>query len=167
MQKQRLQILPTALLLAVVATGCHHYTPIHVEELRPGMDVRARVSLQEAERLEAYLPRGDRRMLEGEFLGRQGESFVLQVPAVSELRGVRVETLHQRVSVPLAELLEVEARELSRGRTFLLAGAGVAVGTAILVATFGDSGRSERDVPPDDPGAESRSGPPIQIRLSW
>jgi hypothetical protein len=141
-----------ALLALTIAAGCYHYVPVPVESVTPGSDIRARVSAEEARRLEPLLVRDDARVLEGLFLERQNGSILVQVPVVSELRGIRMETFHQRVDLPVSSILEMELKELDRGRTGLALGAGTVVLVALVVNQLRGSGSSDRDgpLPPPD-----------------
>ena len=42
----------------------------------------------------------------------------MDVPVNSELRGIRTETLNQRVEIPRDAMVDVETKELSKGRTY-------------------------------------------------
>jgi len=140
-----------AVALALLA-GCHHYVPVPVESLSPGSDIRARITADEATRLQPLLLRDDARVLEGLFLERRNESVLVQVPVVNELRGIRMETLHQRIDVPVTSILEMELREIDRGKTGLALGAGTVVIVALVINSLRDSGSSDRDgpLPPPD-----------------
>jgi hypothetical protein len=139
------------LLVGPVVGGCYHYTPIQLEEVRPTQEVRARVSLEQAERLEEILPPGrDPRILEGRVVGLQSQALLLDVAVASAVQGVRVESFRQRVDLPLSQLLEVERKELDRWRTgLLLAGAAVVLGSILFVTVIDPGG----DRSPTDPGA--------------
>lgn len=131
-------------VIAMVCLGsgaCYRYTPATVGRLAPETEVRARVSAAEAERLRAHAG-GDGRVLEGRFLGADEDRILLEVAASSQLRGMRVETLHQRLDIRTAEILELERKELDRTRTFLVTGAGAAVMAGFVLARLGPGGGS-------------------------
>jgi hypothetical protein len=128
--------------MAPLLGGCHHYAPIAAEGLSPGMEVRATVTPQQAEALSGELRRTDRTVLEGVFLRHGQGELVIEVPAVSDLRGGRIETIPQRITLSQGEIVALERRELDRRRTFLLAGTGTVLAGAILVGLFGERGGS-------------------------
>lgn len=64
-----------------------------------------------------------------------------------------METIHQRVDLPVSSILEIELREIDRGRTGLALGAGTVVLVALVVNHLRESGSSDRDgpfPPPDE-----------------
>lgn len=117
------------LLLAAGAAGCYTYSPVDIRELSTGDGIRARVSGARADSLETILP-GDARLLEGTVTGIDGEAVVIEVPVNTDVRGIRVRTLNQRVDVPIADVVEAEIRQLNRGRTY------GAIGVAALVVGY-------------------------------
>ena len=140
------------LLLALALGGCHTYQPIPVRELAPGSDVRVRLSGAYADSLAAVLQRDDARILEGTVVGAGGSSVLLEVPVEQSLRGMRLQTLNQRVEIPETAFLETESKELDRGRTFLAVGAAAAVASTIVVLQLTkDSGGSSNQGPGGGP----------------
>lgn len=121
---RRLLILP---MLAMA--GCHTFQPVSYDQIQPGQEVRARVTGQWADSLDAVLQR-DGRVLEGTVVDKPGSSLLLQVAVQNELRGMQFTTLSQRVVVPRDGFLELEIKELDRGRTY----GAVALGGAVLGA---------------------------------
>lgn len=149
------------LLLCACSAGCYRYEVATLDRLAPETDVRARVSSDAAERLRAEIG-GEGRVVEGRFLGLDGDRMLVEVPAVRELRGMRVETMHQRVDLAPADILEIEVKALDRGRTYLVVGAGVAALAAVVIAQIIPGGGSR---PPEggDPPAELRA--PLGVRF--
>lgn len=131
-------------ILAVLATsGCHTFQPVSVGELAPGTSVRARVTGAYADTLEALLQREDAREIEGTVVSETGSSVLLEVPVEQTLRGMRLSTLNQRVDIPTSAFVEVETKQLDRGRTLAVAGAAAAVlGTIVVVQLSKESGGS-------------------------
>ena len=82
------------------------------------------------------LPAGDR-VIEGRVLERESDGVLLLVPVASALRGARVETINQRLSIRNTGFVEVEVRELDRVRTGLALGAGAVV-VGVVVARMLD-----------------------------
>jgi hypothetical protein len=81
---------------------------------------------------------------------------IVEVPTVAQaFGGGAPERLHQRVSIPRADLLELETRKLDRVRTGALAGAAtLVVGTVVIRAIRGDPGKEQ--LPGGDGGNEVR-----------
>lgn len=155
---------PTAagvLLSVILLPGCFQYVPIDLDELGPSQEVRARLTAQQAEEVEALLGRSDARILEGKVVERLSQGFHLDVPVVNELRGIRVETLNQRVLLPFSEVVELERRELNRARTGALAVAGSVVLGAVLWVTVVDPGGEQPS--PNGGGPEESRFPPAGI----
>ena len=131
------------LLVALSMGACHTYQPMPVRELAPGSDVRVRLSGAYADSLAPVLQRDDARVLEGKIVGSAGSSVLLEVPVEQSLRGMRLQTLNQRVEIPETALLETERKRLDRGRTFLAVGAAAAVvGTFVVIQLTKESGGS-------------------------
>jgi hypothetical protein len=116
-----------------VTTGCYAYRPVSPEAVTLQADIRARLTEAQARELAAVLPNGDR-VIEARVLEQQSDGFLLLVPVVTELRGARVETMHQRVMVPRSGLVEVEVRELDRVRTGVAIAAGAVVVGGVIAA---------------------------------
>lgn len=126
----------TASLALLMTTACYTYHPVAVESLRVQSDVRARLTPGQLEELREMLPAGDR-VIEGRVLERESDGVLLLVPVVSALRGARVETINQRLSIRNTGFVEVEVRELDRVRTGLALGAGAVV-VGVVVARMLD-----------------------------
>ena len=122
-------------------SGCYTYQRSSAAEIGPGQDVRVRISGAYADSLGPILMTDDARVVEGSVVGRDNGSLMLEVPVNSQLQGIRMETLRQRVEVPAEELVDVEVKELSKLRTYGTLGLIVGAGVAIVVAQLsGDSG---------------------------
>lgn len=142
-------------LLAVGAVGCYNHRVVPVDDVRPGSEVRVRVSVSEAERLEREAQVVDR-VFRAEVLEAEPDALLLQLPVPGS--GVNgSEPIYNRVRVPSGEMLEVEVRELSKPKTFALIGVGaVAVAYATLRAFEGT----------DDPDTEGKEpGEPTRARI--
>src|SRR5262245_51528774 len=130
------------LVLAAVTTACYTYRPVELTQLPAGTSVRARISAQEAERVEPLIGKQDARVLEGVVVQADTTSLLLQVPTTTlgPTYG-RSEVLHQRLSVPRAGVIEVELKQLNRTRTYGLIGLGIAGAVVLAVdALTGDRG---------------------------
>lgn len=129
------------LLATVLATaGCQTFQPISYDQVAPGERVRARVNSAWADSLDALLQR-DGRVVEGTVVDKPGGSLLLEVPVQNELRGMEFQTLSQRVLIPREGFVELELRELDRGRTVgVVALAGAAVGIFVAQQLTKDTG---------------------------
>jgi hypothetical protein len=146
----------------LAASGCYTYLPTPLEDVAPGTPVRIRLTAVEAGRLvEQRLT--DNRLLTGTLM-EQGDGQVLVDTSVGHNdaeRGMRA--VVQRVSVPTRDVLEIEQRQLSKGRMGVVVGAGaVAVGVIIALQSRGGGGSA------DNPGGgtqESRRVPILSFRI--
>jgi hypothetical protein len=147
--------------LALTA-GCYKYVPSSVGEVSPGTPVRVRLTAVEAGRLvDQRLT--DARLLTGTLVEGDGENLLVDtsIGHNDAERGMR--SVVQRLAVPTHEVLEIEQRQLDKGRTGLVVGAGtVALGVVIALQSRGGSGRS------DTPGGgtqEARRVPILSLRI--
>jgi hypothetical protein len=131
-------------LFVLTASGCYTFQPTNVLELEPGQAVRARITGAFSDSLSTILMR-DARTFEGDVVQSDGRSVLLDVPVSSGYRGMRLQTLNQRVEVPRDAFLEVSAKQLSKGRTFAALGAvGVIAGSLIYTQLNSDTGGADR-----------------------
>lgn len=149
----------------LVCQGCYTYTPIDVADLTPQMEVRAEVTPAERESLADVLP-GDNRVLEGTFISRSGDELLLQVEAVAAQRGVRLETLDQRIGVDPAGVLQLELKEKDQAKTIglaaLIAGG---VATVVIIATQGGGAEDPGNIGPGGP--QDAVTPIFRIPIGW
>lgn len=152
MRRSLLSVLP---LLA----GCYAYAPIDPLRVQPGTNVRARVSGTAAERLGPLLGTADARLLSGRLLENRADTMIVEVPTITQASiGTSMERLHQRVSIPRVELLELETRRLDRLRTAALAGSvALIVGTVAIKALKNDPGTDR----PPGPGGGTDTRVPL------
>jgi hypothetical protein len=123
--------------------ACYTYAPLELSVARPGMDVRARVTAAAADRVAPLLGTADARLLTGRVIQSAPDTVIVEVPTVVRAAiGSSFQTLRQRVSIPRADLLELETRKLDRIRTGAVAGsAAVIVGAVAIKVIRGDRGR--------------------------
>jgi len=123
MRRVSLSILP-------LFAACYTYAPIDPAAVAPGVDVRARISATAAERI-APLLGSETRVLTGKLIDNAA-TMIVEVPSVSQSNASGIsETLHQRVSITRADLVELETRKLDRLRTGAIVG-----GAAILAGSL-------------------------------
>lgn len=154
--------LASVVMLALLLGGCYRYVPSQLSEISPEQDVRLRLGIEESSRLQDFTRDGGR-AVEGKILTQGADSLLVRVESMSELKGVRVQTLYQRVNVSRPAVIDVERRELDKGRTYLLTGAGVAV-IAALTASRIAGGGSDPSPGGGDPN-ESRRVPLLGVRF--
>ena len=142
----------TARLLVVAATpvlaGCFAYVPAQMEGVPAGQEVRVQLSRRGMAELPVEIAQDDG-YLRGSYAGQGGDSVRVQVAVAARQVGFLNQELRQEVRVPTAEVVQIERREFSRGRTALLAAAVVAGGVAI-VSLISGSIDGAGDGPPDD-----------------
>jgi hypothetical protein len=134
------RVLPAVLPLL---TACYVYAPIEPAAVSPGTSVRARVSVAGAQRIAPLLGTADARVLDGTLVDVRPDTMIVQVPTVLQATvGSSRETLHQRLSIPRSDLLELETRKLDRTRTGIVAGSvALIVGTIVIRSLRNDPGR--------------------------
>ncbi|HKJ91553.1 MAG TPA: hypothetical protein VJ957_00225, partial [Longimicrobiales bacterium] len=134
------RIFAVLLLLTVPAVACYRSVPVEMDQLAPGMRVRARLTREEASQLARALG-SERWQLDGKVVRTDGTSIVLEVPSASVQRGMTVSNLHQWVTVPAAAVLQLETKRLDQVRTGLLIGGSALAVAALVVSTF-NTGRN-------------------------
>ena len=133
-----------AVLLLMCTAGCYTFQPVSVAELTTGEGIRAVVSGAFADSLSRILP-GHRRIIEGSYVEADGSSVLLDVPVSAAYKGMRLQTLNQRIEIPVDAFMDIERRKLSRTRTGLAVGAIVTASTTVIVTQLaGDTGGGVR-----------------------
>jgi hypothetical protein len=162
-----------AILSVFALSGCYTFQHTSSGELVPGQTVRARVTGAYSDTLSTIMLR-DTREFEGEVVQISATTLMVEVTVDAAFQGMRLETLKQRVAVPHDAIVEMETKELSKGRTYLMAGVlATAIGTIIFQQLNKDGGGSTQPGPggPEDAiiGASSvrRSGFTIPLGFGW
>ena len=141
------------LLGAVLLSGCFTYVPVDRASVAPGQDVRVFVSRTGLAQLPEAL--ASDRWVRGSLDAWDSGQLRLQVPIRRSVDGYLGADIREALEIPVGDVLEVERREFSRGRTAAMVAVGAAVATAgILVIT-------REDRAPDDDGGPD----PELIRL--
>jgi hypothetical protein len=149
-------LIPAACALLAATSGCYRYAPAEPTAVAP--DAEIRVTLND-EGYRTVLPQAapvGRRTVEGRMVGLVPDSLIMSVWIGEAYRGTPFETTYQRVPIPRSDVLLVEDRQLSKGRTALLAAGVVAVIVTLIdqldvVQIFGD-GEPIRPDPPEPDG---------------
>jgi hypothetical protein len=119
---------------AVLCTGCYQYASIDPAGVAPGMEVRARVTAPLAAQLASTLAMGESRVVEGQVVDSQN-GLTLKVASVLPGTVGTPEGLFQQIQINRSDLLELESKQLDRGKTRWAVGvtALAAVATGVLV----------------------------------
>ncbi len=130
----------------LLLSGCYKYATVQPGEVLPGTGVRARVSAATAERIAPLLGTTDARVLTGQLIENQSGTLLVEVPTVVQagMAGA-TQTLSQRISIPRAELLELESRRLDKVRTGAVTAAiaAVAISSAVAAIRNNDPGTNQ------------------------
>ena len=140
------------LLLALAVAGCYTYVPARPGEVSPGTRVRVLLSEEEADRLSDVTWTRDR-AVEGTLLEEENGELLLLVPVITQTRGIRVETLRQRIRLSPEDILLLERRELNRGKTVVVVGTGALIVGAVLANELwggANPGSEPPEAPPQD-----------------
>ena len=145
-----------AFSIALVSAGCHRYAPAEVATVDPLASVRVIITEPAARRLSSDLGVFTT-SLEGRLRQEAHDSVSIAVPVTRVYQGRTVDSGWQTLFLARAEVVRVERRELSRGRTIAL-GVGVAAAFALLVnnvVQWLDPNPSGEETPPPPPPAPS------------
>ena len=133
-----------AAILSVVVTllpGCYSYTISDPGVAPVGEHVRVAVTRAGGAEVAEVTGRDDAiPLIEGQLVGRDAQTLTVRIPVGSPLDIGTVTNLGQVVRVPVGEILSIEEREFSRGKTALLIGGSTAAATLLIIAmmeTFG------------------------------
>ncbi|MEM7417920.1 MAG: hypothetical protein AAF389_20700 [Gemmatimonadota bacterium] len=153
--------------MIVALSGCYTFRPADAGDLSPGETVRVRVAGGYADSLSVLLQRPDGRLLEGSVVERDASAMLLEVQVSSELQGMRFEALNQRVEIPTTEVVEVELKELDKGKTYGVAAlAAVAIAGIVVRQLNADGGGAQR---PGTGGPQDAvvTSPGFQMPVGW
>jgi hypothetical protein len=123
------------LLTLLPATGCYSYQTIRMESVRPDLDVRLHVTAEAAGHVATvlgYLTED----VSGTVVSVARDTLMLSVatPVAPESRTIQV--LHQQLDLPVSQVIEVQQRRFSRGKTYACVAGAVAAGAGLAVWGF-------------------------------
>jgi hypothetical protein len=146
--------LRAALLAAagLLQVGCYNYLPLRRSSLAPTRYLAITLTDSGSDELAPYLG-PDVLVVRGRYLGPTERGLTLAVESVESRRGDIARWAGESVVVPGEFVRGVEERQVSRSKTFLLAGASV-VGFVVAYAAFGpgSSGEAPRRTGPGPSG---------------
>ena len=149
--------------LVALLPGCYSYTVSDPGIAPVGEHVRVAVTRAGGAEIAQVTGRDDAiPLIEGQLVERDAQTLSVRVPVGSPLDIGAVSNLGQVVRVPVGEILSIEEREFSRGKTALLIGGSTAAATLFVIAmmeTFGGG-------TPIDPGDADVSRSPRSILFS-
>lgn len=129
----------SALTLSAVlvsAPACYNYVPTEVGAVPPGEDVRLRLSRTGGEDLARTLESNEIRVdVAGEYEGLEQGTVLLRVPVVRDPTGMRPD-IEQVVRISQLDVLTVDRRELSVGKTAAIIGVSAAGAGFLLYNIF-------------------------------
>ena len=151
-----------ALCAIAALTGCYSYTPGALGDVSNGDQVRALLTATQFDELEEHLVGGDRE-IEGEVIEATPQSILLEVPVVSTVQGIRVQSLNQRFNIPAAGVADLQIREINKPRTYGAIGiAALVLGVVVYDQFFAQTGQT-----PDDPTPPPPEDRVWRIRIPW
>ena len=131
----------TLAFLATLLPGCYSYVVSDPGLAPVGEHVRVAVTRAGGAEIAEATGRDDAiPLIEGQLVERDAQTLTLRIPVGSPLDIGAVSNLGQVVRVPVGEILSIEEREFSRGKTALLIGGSTAAATLLVIAmmeTFG------------------------------
>ena len=154
--RSRRRGLNASLLAALAASfGCYRYAPTELPGVEPNAEIRVTLNNEGYQRVLPQAPSVGTQTIEGRFMELTDDSLVMSVWIGEAYRGTPFETTYQRVSLPLADVVAVEDRQLSKPRTALLAAGAIALIVTLIdrldvIEIFGDSGSGPPQPPEPD-----------------
>ena len=147
--KRILEVL--GLLALLPAAACYSYRTIPMEEVRPDLEVRLRVTPEATGRVAqvvGYLTQD----VHGTVVTLQQDAILLTVVTPTAPEARTIQRLYQRLDIPLSQVTEVQQRSLNRGRTYAAVAVGAAAGAVLTVWAFSGilGGSGQGNPPPVD-----------------
>lgn len=132
-------------------SGCFRYVPTDPEAVPAGARVRVHLAPEAQARVARSLGRRVEATIDGTLAARPPHQLSLEIPVGTRQEGFFRTGLAQNVQISQRDVVGLEVRRFSRGRTLLLIGAaagGAASLVASLVGTTGN-GSSSPSLPPE------------------
>jgi hypothetical protein len=152
------QVVLSLLLVLAAGQGCYRYHAVQLPGLETGEDVRIELRQAEYRRIAPGSAFGGPGRMKGRFGGVRQDSLVLSVWIGEGYQGTPFASAFQDLVIPLADVVAVENRQLSKGRTGVVAAGVVALAAVLidsvgLVEIFGSGGGEGPPQPPEPEGS--------------
>lgn len=145
-----IHVLPLGLLLAGAA--CYRYVPIAGGAPPPGSEFRANLTDDGSQRLTPILG-AQVATVEGRVSSANDSAFVVSVSATTNKAHVQTFWTGESITLPRSAIQTIEARQLNRRKTWLIAAIGIAGGffAAKIFDLFEGSAGGDGGGPPPPP----------------
>lgn len=153
--------------MIVALSGCYTFRPAAAGDLTPGQTVRVRVAGGYADSLGVLLQRPDARLVEGSVVERDNGATLLEVQVAGSLEGMRFESLNQRVEIPHDEVVEVELKELDKGKSYGVGALAAAAIAGIVIRQLSADGGGAQNPGTGGPQDAVVTAPKLTVPLSW
>lgn len=151
------RVVAAALLpVLAVGQGCYSYHVTDLQSLTPDEEIRVSLDAAEYRRVAPGGSMAGPQRIEGRFAGLKEDSLIVAVWIGESYVGTPFASAYQDIMIPREEVVGVEHRQLSKGRTALVTAGSLALIAVLidsvgLVQVFGSGGG---DGPPDPPEPE-------------
>ena len=148
-------------LVLLVTTGCYSYVPADFETVPIGGGVRVFLSREGVARVRELggdqIPgaASDQPVIQGTLVRRTAAEFSVLVPVTSRQSGFQQNPLGQQITLPVADAVQVQRRQVSQLKTGLALAASTA-GIAFVIVSIISGARQPEDEPPP---------PPVDLRI--
>jgi hypothetical protein len=135
----------TLVATVLIASSCFRYVPAELGTLPPGDEVRIELTRVGFAQL-PELPNLSGPDLNGTLVRSEPDRLFLRVPVNVRLDGLVTQTVQQELAIPAGDIVQMEHRVLSRGRTALSVGGGL-VTLGVIFLSFRDGGDDTPELP--------------------
>jgi hypothetical protein len=141
---------------SVFTGACYSYVPARFDTVPIGLGVRLYLSEAGLDSLRraagvAVPGLGVRPVVSGILVRRDADDFSLQIPVAVRQAGFHEAELDQRVTLPVADLIQVEQRKVSSAKTALaVASSAFVVATVVVTVMTGARRPVDTSTPPGD-----------------
>jgi hypothetical protein len=135
----------TILWTTLVASSCFRYVPAELGALPAGDQVRLELTRVGFAQL-PELPNVTGPDLNGTLIRWEPDRLFLRVPVNVRLDGLVTQTVQQELTIPASDIVQMEHRVLSRGRTALSVGGGL-VTLGVIFLSFTNGGDDTPELP--------------------
>ena len=147
------------IVLALSSMGCFRHVPVQVETTAPGESVRVLTTRRGAAELADISDLSDDApIIDGTFVGVEGQELLLRVPVGRRQEGFISRDINQTIRIPTDEIVSFRLKELDKASTAFVVAGGVGLATAIVAFILQPHGRQTGapDDSPDDSLVEFR-----------